>query len=113
MNALKISPWPGRGRSGFVEATAAGLRPSRDYCYGRVGMNDGSIDIAETVNRLVDEYRHRCLWFLREDYYPMTDEERLRILGYIQRHGDRRAYVRAAEVRGWLSRPFNAPSAAS
>ena len=76
-------------------------------------MSDASTDIAEAVNRLVNEYRHRCLWFLREDYYPMTDEERLTVLGYIQRHGDRRAYVRAAEVRQWLSRPSNAPSAAS
>ena len=38
------------------------------------------------VNALVDEYRHRCLWFLRSDFYPSTDEERLRVLDYIQRH---------------------------
>jgi len=69
-------------------------------------------DIIEAVNRLVDEYRHRCLWFLRGDYYPATDEERLRVLAYIERHGDRRAYVRAAEVRRWLSRPSSAASAA-
>jgi hypothetical protein len=98
--------------AGFLVAGAR-LRPGRDCCYGRIGMSDVPIDIADTVNRLVDEYRHRCLWFLRKDYYPMTDEERLRVLGYIQRHGDRRAYVRAAEVRRWLSRPSNAPSAAS
>ena len=76
-------------------------------------MNDMSHDIAETVDRLVDEYRHRCLWFLRGDYYPTTDEERLRILAYIERHGDRSAYVRAAEVRRWLSRASSAASAAS
>ena len=76
-------------------------------------VNDVSNDIAEAVDRLVDEYRHRCLWFLRGDYYPTTDEERLRVLGYIQRHGDRRAYVRAAEARQWLSRAFSATSAGS
>ena len=76
-------------------------------------MNDVPDAIAETVNRLVDEYRRRCLWFLRDDYYPTTDEERLRVLTYIQTHGDRSAYVRAAEVRRWLSRASSAASAAS
>jgi hypothetical protein len=74
-------------------------------------MRDVSHDIAEAVDRLVDEYRNRCLWFLRGDYYPSTDEERLRVLAYIERHGDRNAYVRAAEVRRWLSPPSSAASA--
>jgi hypothetical protein len=76
-------------------------------------MRDGSIGTAEAVNRLVDEYRHRCLWFLREDYYPTTDDQRLRVLGWIERYGDVAAYRRAAEVRRWLSRTSSAPSAAS
>ncbi len=42
-------------------------------------MRDGSVEIAEAVNHLVDDYRHRCLWFLRPDYYPVTDEERVRV----------------------------------
>ena len=67
---------------------------------------------AEAVDRLVDEYRHRCLWFLRDDYYPVTDDERLRVLAYIERHGDRRAYLRAAQVRQWLSRASSATSVA-
>lgn len=69
--------------------------------------------VAEAVNRLMDEYRLRCLWFLRGDYYPTTDDERQRVLDYIQRHGDRRAFLRAAEVRQWLSRSSSARSAAS
>jgi len=76
-------------------------------------VNDVSNAIAETVNHLVDEYRRHCLWFLRDDYYPATDEERLRVLAYIQRHGDRSAYMRAAEVRRWLLRTSSAASAAS
>jgi hypothetical protein len=56
------------------------------------------------VYRLVDEYRDRCLWFLREDYYPDTDAGRLRVLAYIQRHGDRAAFRKAASLRQWLSR---------
>ena len=76
-------------------------------------MSDAANAIAEAVNRLVDEYRLRCLWFLRSDYYPATDAERLKVLAYIQRHGDREAFRRAAEVRQWLSRTSSAPSAAS
>ncbi len=68
---------------------------------------------AEAVNRLVDEYRHRCLWFLRDDYYPATDEDRVRVLEYIGRHGDVRAFRRAAEVRQWLLRNSSETSAGS
>ena len=66
---------------------------------------------AEAVDRLVDEYRHRCLWFLRHDDDPTTDGERLRVLGYIQRPGNRRGYLRAADVRQWRSRTSSATSA--
>ena len=66
----------------------------------------------EAVDALVDEYRQRCLWFLRENYYPATREERLRVLDYIQRHGDLEAYRRAAEVREWLSLNSSERSAA-
>lgn len=76
-------------------------------------MRERSAEISEAVNRLVDEYRLRCLWFLREDYYPATDAERLRVLQCIERHGDVAAYRRAAEIRSWLSRTSSAPSAAS
>lgn len=65
------------------------------------------------MDGLVDEYRARCLWFVRLDYYPRTTEERLRALDYIGRHGDREAYQRAARVRRWLLHPSSAGSAAS
>jgi hypothetical protein len=42
------------------------------------------------VDRLVDECRSQCLWYVRPDYYPRTDGERLEILEAIQersRHG--------------------------
>lgn len=57
-----------------------------------------------TVNALVDEYRARCLWFLRSDWYPSTIEDRLRALEYIERHGDVAAFKRARGLRAWLSR---------
>jgi hypothetical protein len=59
----------------------------------------------------VDEYRDRCLWYLRRDYYPETRDEGIRVLQAIARHGGVEAFQRAAEIRTWLSRPSNAPSA--
>ena len=67
----------------------------------------------DAVRRLVDEYRDRCLWFLRADYYPEELEEILRTLDSIERHGDRQAYLRAAEIRTWLSRRSSVSSAVS
>ena len=69
--------------------------------------------VTEAVNRLVDEFRVRCLWFLRPEYYPATLEERLRVLLYIERHGDREAFRRAATLKQWLSPTSSAPSAGS
>jgi len=67
-------------------------------------------ELERTMKGLVDEYRSRCLWFLRPDYYPATLEERLRVLGYIERHGDLSAFKRAATLRQWLSRSSNETS---
>ena len=69
--------------------------------------------LTAAVNALVDDYRTRCLWFLRSDYYPATREQRLRVLDYIQRYGDRDAHVRVATLRQWLSQISNADSAVS
>lgn len=66
----------------------------------------------ESVNALIDEYRARCLWFLREDYYPQTTGEILKVLDYIQQHGDISAFQRAATLRQWLLQNSSAPSAA-
>jgi len=60
---------------------------------------------------LVDEYRARCLWYLREDYYPQTSEEACRVLDAIARHGDVAAFRKAAGVRQWLLQNSSAPSA--
>jgi hypothetical protein len=76
-------------------------------------MDTEASKIAESINALVDEYRARCLWFLRSDYYPAAPEDQIRILGYIARYGDVEAYRRAAALREWLSHHFNAASAGS
>lgn len=54
------------------------------------------------VDELVDSYRERCLWFLRSYYYPTTRAEQLRVLEYIERHGDLEAYRLARTLRQWL-----------
>ena len=66
----------------------------------------------DSVNALVDEYRARCLWFLRQDYYPQTLDDVARVLEYIERHGDKEAFQKAATLRQWLLQNSNVPSAA-
>jgi hypothetical protein len=68
--------------------------------------------IAAEIDRLVDEYRLACLWYLRPDYYPRSDSERVRVLEAIARHGDVAAFRRAARLRQWLSHHSSASSAA-
>jgi hypothetical protein len=74
-------------------------------------MSEDAPEFLRSVNALVDEYRARCLWFLREDYYPQTRDDALRMLGYIERHGDVEAFQKAAIVRQWLLQNSSVPSA--
>ena len=60
-------------------------------------------NLQEEVNALIDQYRARCLWFLREDYYPVDREDTLRVLDYIKRYGDLEAFRRASTLAEWLS----------
>jgi hypothetical protein len=70
-------------------------------------------DLAAEVRRLVDEYRTRCLWFMRPDFYPSTHAETIRVLQQIETHADRDGFVRAARIRQWLSPTSSGPSAGS
>jgi len=74
-------------------------------------MTEDSTRVMQDIRGLVDEYRTRCLWFLREDYYPETTEAALRVLESIERHGDVEAFRRAATLRQWLSRHSSSRSA--
>ncbi len=65
------------------------------------------------VRSFVDDYRTRCLWFVRADYYPSTPDEILRVLRWIRARGDKQAFQRAGKIEEWLSRTFNETSAAS
>ena len=75
-------------------------------------MNEGVTTVMQSVRALVDEYRSRCLWFLREDYYPQTPSEACGVLESIERYGDVEAFRKAAVLRQWLLQNSSAPSAA-
>jgi len=64
----------------------------------------------ERVNRLIDEYRTSCFWFARPDFFASTCEEAQQALRQIENHGTRAMFMRAAEVRQWLSPNPNSPS---
>lgn len=72
-----------------------------------------SAAVRDELREIVDEYRTRCLWFLRPDLYPETRDQALRMLGYIERYGDLEAFRRAGRIRLWLSQSSSERSAAS
>ena len=76
-------------------------------------MSSETAELLQSLKGLVDEYRDQCLWFLRGDFYPETLEQGLRVLTYIQRYGDRAAYLKAVEARQWLLQRSNETSAVS
>ncbi|MEO6402889.1 MAG: hypothetical protein ABIP62_12855 [Vicinamibacteria bacterium] len=67
----------------------------------------------DALRPLVDAYRISCLWSLRRDFYPETLEEAKGVLDAIERHGDRSAFMRSAEIRAWLLPNSSATSVAS
>ena len=82
-------------------------------CYGGAIMDRIDEDVRRQGNQLVDEYRDRCLWFLRADYYPTDLQDVLRTLDYIRRSGDREAFRKAGKLYQWLSPDSSRPSAIS
>jgi hypothetical protein len=69
-------------------------------------------DFSRCVRSLVDEYRGRCLWFLRADFYPESDDQIRRTLSQIEKHGDLRAFQEVSRLKLWLSRHSSEASAA-
>ena len=69
--------------------------------------------IQQELDRLVQDYRTRCLWFLRPDFKPRTSAEVLSVLRHIENHGDRAGFQRAAAIRRWLSQHSSESSASS
>jgi hypothetical protein len=70
-------------------------------------------EVQRAVDRLVEECRVECLWYVRPDYLPSTDEERLAILDAIQQRSTREVFQRAGVLKTWLSRHCSDGSAAS
>ena len=75
-------------------------------------METETQNVMEQVHQLVDQYRQRCLWFLRSDYQPQTIADALRVLRAIEQHGDLAAHKSAARLRQWLLQHSNDTSAA-
>jgi hypothetical protein len=70
-------------------------------------------ELLERIDTMIEESRERCLWFLRLDYVPRDDRMRIKLLEYIQRHGDRQTAVEAARLTRWLSQNSRDTSVAS
>ena len=68
------------------------------------------MEISEKLAVLIEEYRDRCLWFLRPDYFPVNPSDRRRVLDWIERYGDRSGYERAEEITTWLLHDSQATS---
>lgn len=69
--------------------------------------------VTAAIDQLVDECRVQCLWYVRPDYYPRTDPERLDILEAIQERAGLAVFQRAGALKAWLSRHSSAESASS
>jgi hypothetical protein len=69
--------------------------------------------VQQELDRLVEEYRSRCLWSLRPDFLPRTLGEAREALRQIESHGDLEAFRRVARIKPWLSPPSSATSAGS
>ena len=51
----------------------------------------------------IEAHRDRCLWFVRCDYRPQSDDERRWVLTEIQRRGDRATFAQAGLLKRCLS----------
>ncbi len=68
-------------------------------------------EVVRAVDALVDECRVECLWYLRKDFYPRSDPERLQTLDAIQERSSRDVFRRAGALKTWLSLHSSAGSA--
>ena len=67
----------------------------------------------ERVHELVDEYRVLCLWYVREDWYPHTDDEVHLALDAVSGHGNLDGFKRAEGLRKCFAPRSSRPSAVS
>jgi hypothetical protein len=69
--------------------------------------------LERAIDALVDECRVESLWYLRPDYHPVTDAERIRVLEAIQERCGIEVFSRAGMLKAWLSRFSSVASASS
>ena len=70
-------------------------------------------EVLDDVRALVDEVRTSCLWFVDKAFSPVTADEAMQALRSIERRADRKTYVRARQLRAWLSQHSSEESANS
>jgi hypothetical protein len=74
---------------------------------------DSEAAILAAVRELVERARATCLWFVDQHALPATRDDAIRFLRWIEQRADRDTYLRARQLRQWLSQTSNASSAAS
>jgi hypothetical protein len=65
------------------------------------------------LRHLVVQHRVEALWFLREDWLPLTPEDGLKACRYLQRAVDRATWQELELWRRWLLQHCNSESAGS
>lgn len=70
-------------------------------------------ELRTQIDRLVDDQRQTCLWYLRADYYPRTPAEQLAVLEAIQKRCTLDVFRRAGELKQWVSPSSNVTSVGS
>ena len=76
-------------------------------------MKERVEDVLQEACRLIERYRHRCLWFLNEDIVPASPAQAIRLLKYVEKRSDAEGYREARRLREWLSRISSETSAGS
>ena len=67
-------------------------------------------EILAQVRDLIEEYRHRCLWFVNESFVPENAEQALQALDWIERYGDRSGFQKAQRLKKCLLQTTSAES---
>jgi hypothetical protein len=68
------------------------------------------MDRMAEIEALVEQNRVTCLWFLDAAFRPDTPAKAMQALDSIVRYGSRDAFIRASELRKWLSQTSSRPS---
>lgn len=76
----------------------------------RAGIMIENNEISKMLTPLITKYRNSCLWFLRENFVPVTMKEAFTVLDSIERYGDREAFIEVRRIKTWLLQNSSATS---